>query len=45
MAIDAYAFGSIPPEVVYAAQTFHIGAGVTMVLGAICFVSFCAGFR
>lgn len=30
----ASAFGSVPPEVVYFAQTFHIGAGVTMVLGA-----------
>lgn len=30
----ASAFGSVPPEVVYFAETFHVGAGVTMVLGA-----------
>lgn len=30
----ASAFSSVPSEVVFFAQTFHIGPGVTMVLGA-----------
>lgn len=33
-ATAANAFGNIPPEVVYFAQPFHIGYGVTMILGA-----------
>lgn len=33
-ATAANAFGNIPPEVVYFAQPFNIGYGVTMILGA-----------
>lgn len=33
-ATAANAFGSVPSEVVYFAETFQIGTGVTMVLGA-----------
>ncbi|MDY0205105.1 MAG: DUF2523 family protein [Pseudomonas sp.] len=33
-ATAANAFGNIPESVVYFAQPFHIGTGVTMVLGA-----------
>lgn len=33
-ATAASAFGNVPPSVVFFAQTFQIGPGVTMVLGA-----------